>query len=85
MKIKFIRACDMVAIPQKLLIDPRLSLTAKGVAGALLTFNDRDYSIAELSEETGASVEDLLYGLGELLAHGYADYRDNTYILKEAM
>jgi len=85
MKTKIIRACDMIAIPKKLLIDPKLSLTAKGVAGALLTFNDRDYSIAELSEETGASVKDLLYGLGELLTHSYVDYRDNTYILKEVL
>ena len=85
MKTKIIRACDMIAIPKKLLIDPRLSLTATGVAGALLTFNDRDYSIAELSEETGTSVNDLLSGLGELLTHGYVDYRDNTYILKEVL
>ena len=85
MKTKIIRACDMIAIPRKLLLDPKLSLTAKGVAGALLTFNDRDYSIAELSEETGTSVNDLLSGLGELLTHGYVDYRDNTYILKAVL
>ena len=85
MKTKIIRACDMIAIPRKLLLDPKLSLTAKGVAGALLTFNDCDYCIAELSEETGASVNDLLYGLRELLTHGYIDYRDNTYILKEVL
>ena len=85
MKTKIIRACDMIAIPRKLLLDPKLSLTAKGVAGALLTFNDRDYSIAELSQEIGASVNDLLYGLRELLTHGYVDYRDNTYILKEVL
>ena len=83
MKSKIIRACDMIAIPRKLLLDPKLSLTAKGVAGALLTFNDRDYSIVELSKETGVSVNDLLYGLGELLTHGYVDYQNNAYILKE--
>ena len=82
MKSRIIRVCDMIAIPKKLLLDPRLTLTAKGVAGALLTFDDRDYSIEELSKETGASAEELLSGLGELLAHGYVDYRDDIYTLK---
>ena len=85
MKIKIIRACDMIAIPRKLLLDPKLSLTAKGVAGALLTFNDRDYSIAELSEETETSENELIDGLEELLAHGYVRYQNNAYILKEVL
>ena len=85
MKIKIIRACDMIAIPRKLLLDPKLSLTAKGVAGALLTFNDRDYSIAELSEETGTSENELIDGLEELLTHGYVRYQNNAYILQEVM
>ena len=85
MKTKIIRACDMIAIPRKLLLDPKLSLTAKGVAGALLTFNDRDYSIAELSEETGTSENELIDGLEELLTHGYVRYQNNAYILQEVM
>ena len=85
MKTKIIHACDMIAIPRKLLLDPKLSLTAKGVAGALLTFSNRDYSIAELSEETGTSENELMDGLEELLAHGYVRYQNNAYILKEVL
>ena len=85
MKTKIIRTCDMIAIPKKLLLDPKLSLTAKGVAGALLTFNDHDYSTTELAEESGTSENELIDGLEELLAHGYVRYQNNAYILQEAM
>ena len=85
MKTKIIRACDMIAIPRKLLLDPRLSLTAKGVAGALVAFNDHDYSTTELAEESGTSENELIDGLEELLAHGYVCYQNNAYILQEVM
>ena len=85
MKIKIIRACDMIEIPRKLLHDPELTLAAKGVAGTLVTFNDRDYSTSELAEESGTSENELLDGLEELLAHGYVLYHNNAYILREVM
>ena len=85
MKIKIIRACDMIEIPRKLLHDPELSLTAKGVAGTLVAFNDHDYSTTELAEESGTSEIELIDGLEELLAHGYIRYQDNAYILQEVM
>ena len=85
MKIKIIRACDMNEIPRKLLHDPELSLTAKGVAGTLVAFNERNYSATELAEESGTSETELIDGLEELLAHGYVRYQNNAYILQEVM
>lgn len=85
MKTKIIHTCDMIEIPRKLLHDPELTLAAKGVAGMLVTFNDRDYSTTELAEESGTSENELLGGLEELLAHGYVRYQNNTYILQEVM
>ena len=85
MKIKIIRACDMIEIPRKLLHDPELSLTAKGVAGTLVAFNERNYSATELAEESGTSETELIDGLEELLAHGYVRYQNNAYILQEVM
>ena len=85
MKIKIIRTCDMIEIPRKLLHDPELSLAAKGVAGILVAFNDRDYSTSELAEESGTNETELLDALEELLAHGYVRYQNNAYILQEVM
>ena len=85
MKTKIIRACDMIEIPRKLLHDPELTLTAKGVAGTLVAFNDHDYSTTELAEESGTSEIELIDGLEELLSHGYIRYQDNAYILQEVM
>ena len=85
MKTKIIRACDMIEIPRKLLHDPELTLTAKGVAGTLVAFNDHDYSTTELAEESGTSEIELIDGLEELLAQGYIRYQDNAYILQEVM
>ena len=85
MKTKIIRACDMIAISRKLLLDPKLSLTAKGVAGTLVAFNDRDYSTSKLAEESGTNETELLDALEELLAHGYVRYQNNAYILQEVM
>ena len=85
MKTKIIRACDMIEIPRKLLHDPALTLTAKGVAGTLVAFNDHNYSTTELAEESGTSEIELIDGLEELLAHGYIRYQDNAYILQEVM
>ena len=85
MKIKIIRACDMIEIPRKLLHNPELSLAAKGVAGTLVAFNDRDYSTTELAEESGTNETDLLDALEELLAHGYVHYQNNAYILQGVM
>ena len=85
MKTKIIRACDMIAISRKLLLDPKLSLTAKGVAGTLVAFNDRDYSTTELAEESGTSENELIDGLEELRAHGYVRYQNNAYIFQEVM
>ena len=85
MKIKIIRACDMIEIPRKLLHDPELSLAAKGVAGTLVAFNKRNYSATELAEESGTSETELIDGLEELLAHGYVRYQNNAYILQEVM
>ena len=85
MKIKIIRACDMIEIPRKLLHDPELTLAAKGVAGTLVAFNDRDYSTSELAEESGTNETELLDALEELLAHGYVLYHNNAYILQEVM
>ena len=85
MKIKIIRTCDIIEIPRKLMHDPELSLTAKGVAGTLVAFNDRDYSTTELAEESGTSENELIDGLEELRAHGYVRYQNNAYILQEVM
>ena len=85
MKTKIIRACDMIEIPRKLLHNPELSLAAKGVAGTLVAFNDRDYSTSELAEESGTNETELLDALEELLAHGYVLYHNNAYILQEVM
>ena len=85
MKTKITRTCDMIEIPRKLLHDPKLSLAAKGVAGTLVAFNDRNYSITELAEESGTSENELIDGLEELLAHGYVCYQNNAYILQEVM
>lgn len=85
MKTKIIRACDMTEIPRKLLHDPKLTLAAKGVAGTLVAFNDRDYSTSELAEESGTNETELLDALEELLAHGYVRYQNNAYILQEVM
>ena len=85
MKIKIIRACDMIEIPRKLLHNPELSLAAKGVAGTLVAFNDHDYSTTELAEESGTSEIELIDGLEELLAHGYICYQNNACILQEVM
>ena len=85
MKIKIIRACDMIEIPRKLLHDPELTLAAKGVAGTLVAFNDRDYSTTELAEESGTGETELIGCLEELLAHGYVRYHNNAYILQEVM
>ena len=85
MKVKIIRACDMIEIPRKLLHDPELSLAAKGVAGTMVAFNDRDYSTTELAEESGTSESELLGALEELLAHGYVRYQNNAYFLQEVV
>ena len=85
MKSKIIRACDMTEIPRKLLHDPELSLAAKGVAGTLVAFNERDYSTTELAEESGTNESELLGALEELLAHGYVRYQNNAYILQEVV
>ena len=85
MKTKIICACDMIEIPRKLLHDPELTLAAKGVAGPLVAFNDRDYSTTELAEESGTSEKELIDGLEELLAYGYVLYHNNAYILQEVM
>ena len=85
MKIKIIRACDMIEIPRKLLHDPELTLAAKGVAGTLVAFNERDYSTSELAEESGTNETELLDALEELLAHGYVRHQNNAYILQEVM
>ena len=85
MKVKIIRACDMIEIPRKLLHDPALSLAAKGVAGTLVAFNDRDYNTTELAEESGTNENELLDALEELFAHGYVRYQNNAYILQEVM
>ena len=85
MKIKIIRACDMIEIPRKLLHDPELTLAAKGVAGTLVAFNDRDYSTTELAEESGTSENELIDSLEDLRAHGYVRYQNNAYILQEVM
>ena len=85
MKTKIIRACDMIEIPRKLLHDPELTLAAKGVAGTLVAFNERDYSTTELAEESGTNETELLDALEELLAHGYVCYQNNAYILQEVM
>lgn len=85
MKIKIIRACDMIEIPRKLLHDPELTLAAKGIAGTLVAFNDRDYCTTELAEESGTSENDLIDGLEELRTHGYVHYQNNAYILQEVM
>ena len=70
---------------RKLLHDPELSLAAKGVAGTLVAFNERDYSTTKLAEESGTSENELLDGLDELLSHGYVSYQNNTYILQEVI
>ena len=85
MKTKIIRACDMIEIPRKLLHDPELTLAAKGVAGTLVSFNDRDYNTVELAEESGTNETELLDALEELLAHGYVRYQNNAYTLQEVM
>ena len=85
MKVKIIRACDLIEIPRKLLHDPDPTLAAKGVAGTLVAFNDRDYSTIELAEESGTSETELLDALDELLSHGYVRYQNNAYILLEVM
>ena len=85
MKIKIIRACDMIEIPRKLLHNPELSLAAKGVAGTLVAFNGHDYSTTELAKESGTSENELIDGLEELLAHGYVRYQSDAYILQEVM
>ena len=85
MKTKIIRACDMIEIPRKLLHDPELTLTAKGVAGTLVAFNDHDYSTTELAEESGTSENELIDALEELRTHGYVHYQNNAYILQEVM
>ena len=85
MKTQTIRACDMIEIPRKLLHDPELTLAAKGVAGTLIAFNDRDYSSTELAEESGTNETELLDALEELLSHGYVHYQNNAYILQEVM
>lgn len=83
MKANIIRACDMIAVPRKLLFDPKLSLSAKGAAGALLTFNDGDHSTAEMARLIGISEKKLITYLDELVARGYASHRDGIYILPE--
>ena len=85
MKIKIIRACDMIKIPRKLLHDLELTLAAKGVAGTLVAFNDRDYSAIGLAKESRTSENELIDGLEELLAHGYVRYQNNAYVLQEVM
>lgn len=85
MKVKIIRACNLIEIPRKLLHDPELSLAAKGVAGTLVAFNERNYSTSELAEESGTNETELLDALEELLAHGYVRYQNNAYILQEVM
>lgn len=85
MKTKIIRACAMIEIPRKLLHDPELSLSAKGVAGTMVAFNDRDYSTTELAEESGTNESELLGALEELFAHGYVRYQNNAYILQEVV
>ena len=85
MKNKIIRACDMIEIPRKLLHDPELTLAAKGVAGTLVAFNDRDYSATELAKESGTSENELIDALEELRTHGYVHYQNNAYILQEVM
>ena len=85
MKTNIIRECDMITIPQKLLIDLKLSLSAKDAAGAWLTFNDGDYSTAELAELSGISEKKLITYLDELVARGYASQRDGIYILLEVI
>ena len=75
----------MIEIPRKLLHDPELTLAAKGVAGTLIAFNDRDYSATELAEEAGTNETELLDALEELLAHGYVHCQNNAYILQEVM
>ena len=81
MKSKIIRACEMVTIPKRLLVDRGLSLDAKGAAGALLTFNDCDYSIEELAKLVGVSEAELMACLDELAACGYARWKDGVYML----
>ena len=83
MKANIIRACDMIAVPRKMLFDPKLSLSAKGAAGALLTFNDGDHSTAELAELSGISEKELITYLNELVVCGYASHRDGIYFLLE--
>lgn len=85
MKTEIIRACDMIEIPRKLLHDSELSLAAKGVAGTMVAFNDRDYSTTKLAKESGTDESELLSALEELLAHGYVRYQNNAYILQEVM
>lgn len=85
MKTKIIRACNMIEIPRKLLHDPELSLTAKGIAGTLVAFNDHDYNTTDLAEESGTNENELIAGLEELLAHGYVRYQNNAYILQEVV
>ena len=85
MKANIIRACDMIAVPRKLLFDPKLSLSAKGVAGALLTFNDGDCSTAELAELSGISEKTLITYLDELVARGYASHCGGVYSLLEVI
>ena len=51
MKTKIIRACDMIEIPRKLLHDPELTLTAKGVAGTYFNLTgDTAYFKATVSK-----------------------------------
>lgn len=85
MKANIIRICDMIAVPRKLLFDPKLSLSAKGVAGALLTFNDGDCNTAELAELSGISEKKLITYLDELVARGYASHCGGVYSLLEVI
>lgn len=85
MKANIIRACDMIAVPRKLLFDPKLSLSAKGAAGALLTFNDGDHSTAEMAALIGISEKKLIAHLDELVACGYVSHRSGVYIMLEVI
>lgn len=81
MKSRIIRACEMVTIPKRLLVDRRLPLDAKGAAGALLTFNDCDHSTGELAVLMGVSEAELMACLNELAACGYARWEDEVFLL----
>ena len=75
---------NLVAVPTELMLDPRLTLDAKGAAVCIYEDDThlQNFNLAKLAQQIGITKLELTNVLLELINSGYLFHYDGHFVLK---